>query len=388
MLADRGRAMTKASGRLREIHRGRRERRLARESGIVRVLEELRGADVRVLQRLLRRVERRRRNLRALQPGQRLRRRAGRGPLRHALGDRLTVVAAREVVLEARIVEPVPLAHQRGPAREHRLADRGGEDPAVPRPVKIGRRRRLTAVHRGHPVGLGHLLLDERRIVEGDRGAEQRALDLLTPAGLAARHERRQRAERGERRRPAVDPRHRRPQRLLGRAGQVGRAAHHLADAVEAVLVAPRAAGAERGDRGQDDVRLDPTEALEVEGERSQDFGRQVGDDDVGGRHELADDLAALGARRVERHRALVAVHHEIQRADAVRRHRRDPAILAATAALDADHVGAQVGQERRAVRARDVPPEVEDARARENAVEVPIMLGHGRSSSYMDDWF
>src|SRR5262249_58083430 len=64
----------------------------------------------------------------------------------------------------------------------------------------------------------------------------------------------------------------------------------------------------------------------------------------------------------VERHRALVTVHHQEHRARAVVGDRRHPAILAAAGALDADHVGTEVGQERRAVRSGDVAPEVENA--------------------------
>jgi len=45
-----------------------------------------------------------------------------------------------------------------------------------------------------------------------------------------------------------------------------------------------------------------------------------------------------------------------------------DPAILASAAPLDADHVRAEVPEQRRAVRAGDIAPEIEDAKSRENA--------------------
>ena len=69
---------------------------------------------------------------------------------------------------------------------------------------------------------------------------------------------------------------------------EVGGAAHHLADAVEAVLVAPRAARAEGRDRREDDVGLDRPQAVEIERERAQHLGRQVGHDDVGRGDQLA----------------------------------------------------------------------------------------------------
>src|SRR5207244_3784327 len=82
--------------------------------------------------RLLGRVERGGGNLRRLERGERLGGRALRGPLRHALGDDLAVVAARLVILEPGIAEPALLAHEPGPAGEHWIADRVGDDPAVP----------------------------------------------------------------------------------------------------------------------------------------------------------------------------------------------------------------------------------------------------------------
>ena len=159
-----------------------------------------------------------------------------------------------------------------------------------------------------------------------------------------------------------------RAQRLVRRAREVGGAAHHLADAVEAVLVAPRAARAEGRDRGEDDVGLDRPQAVEIERERAQHLGRQVGHDDVGGGDELLDDLAPLGAGGVEAHRALVPVHDEEHGADPVGTDGRHPAILAPAAPLDADHVRAEVGEQRRAVRPGDIAPEVEHPKSRENA--------------------
>ena len=57
--------------------------------------------------------------------------------------------------------------------------------------------------------------------------------------------------------------------------------------------------------------------------------------------------------------------------------HRRDPAVLAAADPLDADDVGAEVGQERRTVRPGDVATEVENPGARENAAQRFVTLAH-----------
>ena len=128
--------------------------------------------------------------------------------------------------------------------------------------------------------------------------------------------------------------------------------------------------GAERGHGGEDDVGLHRAQAVEIERQRAQHLGRQVGDHDVGGGHQLADDLAPLGTGGIERHRALVAVHHQVHRPDAVGADRRHPAVFTAADPLDPDDVGAEIGQQRRAVRPGDVASEVEDPDPVENTVQ------------------
>jgi hypothetical protein len=86
--------------------------------------------------------------------------------------------------------------------------------------------------------------------------------------------------------------------------------------------------------------------------------GEEVGDDDVGAGHELADERAALGVRQVDGERALapvvelegdVGVLHPVGRAGLAQL-----APHAVTAErLDLDDVGAEVGQERAAARCR-----------------------------------
>jgi hypothetical protein len=129
--------------------------------------------------------------------------------------------------------------------------------------------------------------------------------------------------------------------------------------------VTPWTSGAERGDGGEDDVGLDLTQAVEVDRQRAQHFGRQVGDHDVGPRHQLADDGAAVGRDRVERHRALVPVHDQEHRSHVVVAYRGDPPVLAAAQALDADDVGSEIGEQSRTVRPCDVPSKIKDPNSR-----------------------
>lgn len=139
----------------------------------------------------------------------------------------------------------------------------------------------------------------------------------------------------------------------------------------------PRSAGAERRDGREDDVGLHPAEALEVERQRAQHFRRKIRDHDVRGRHQLLHDLSTLRVRGVQRHAALVPVHRQVQRARAVCGDRRYPAVLAALAPLDADHVRAEVGQQRGAVGPRDVPAEIEDPDAMKHTAQRALRLGH-----------
>ena len=94
----------------------------------------------------------------------------------------------------------------------------------------------------------------------------------------------------------------------------------------------------------------------------------QVRHDDVGGSHQPVQDLAGSGRQRIERQTAFVPV--PLQEAGAVVPGRSGQileAIVAALHALDADHVGTEVTQHRRAHRAGDEPPHVDHANSVEN---------------------
>src|SRR5262249_46418660 len=81
VLAEGRRAVAEAARRLREVDGRRRQRRRPRQPGILAVAEKAGRPDVRVFERLLRRVEGPRRNPRSLELGECLRRRALGGPL-------------------------------------------------------------------------------------------------------------------------------------------------------------------------------------------------------------------------------------------------------------------------------------------------------------------
>jgi len=226
----------------------------------------------------------------------------------------------------------------------------------------------LAAIAGRHPVRLDHRLLDQERIAQRHRGREQRALDALALSGRLARHQRHHGAEGAMQRGREIDPGHLRAIGLMRFPGHIDRAGHDLADAVESDAIGIGAAAAVRRRRGQDDIGLDGSERLVVEPHRGERLRRQVRHHDIRGLHQLSHDLPSLGPHRVERHAALVAVHLQEQGAFAGRGDRRLEPILAALALLDADHLGAVLGHERRAIGPGDIAAEVEHPYAIEHA--------------------
>src|SRR6266851_2712061 len=327
VLAEERRRAAIGAGGFRQLDRGRGQRHGPVEAGIGPLFEEAGGADMVVVERLLQRIHLTGDDAGLFELGQRLGATLRRAPFAHPRRDDLAVIGTRLIVGKARIGEPFLFADHPAPAPEHRLPDHRRDDP-------------------------------------GDRGAQQCAFDLLAASGLAALVKRGQRAKGGEASGPEIDPGSLAGDRLLLHARQVHRAAHRLADAVEAVLVAERPARAEAGNCGEDDVGFYLAQAVEVERQRAQYRGRQIGDDDIGRRDELPDDLAALRRSRVQGHAALVAVHREEHRAAALgsSANRDEGAVLAAADPLDADHLGTEIAQQRGAERPRDIAAEIEDA--------------------------
>ena len=91
------------------------------------------------------------------------------------------------------------------------------------------------------------------------------------------------------------------------------------------------------------------------------DAGPEHVDHRVGVLREAHEDRGALGRLEVEADGALAAVHLVARGATVVRRARD-------LGAFDAQHVGAEVGEQHPAERSRPEPGDLEDARARERA--------------------
>src|SRR5262249_21183297 len=86
------------------------------------------------------------------------------------------------------------------------------------------------------------------------------------------------------------------------------------------------------------------------------------------GARELRDQRLALGVVEVDADAALVAVEREERRrAPGPGRRRPGARVVAGARAFDLDHVGAEIAEDLRAVRACDVLREVEHAPARED---------------------
>src|ERR1700731_624732 len=112
---------------------------------------------MRVVERLLRRIDLAGDDAGLFEFGQGLGTAARGTPLAHPRRDQLAMIATRLVVGEARVAEPMLLADHPAPAPEHRLTDHGRDDPAVPGAEDVGRRRVEAAVLDRGAVGRGHV---------------------------------------------------------------------------------------------------------------------------------------------------------------------------------------------------------------------------------------
>ena len=205
---------------------------------------------------------------------------------------------------------------------------------------------------------LGHLAVHrEARGLEVElveHRLEQRGVDPLALAGVLALQQREQDALAEEHAGRGVGDRdahaHRPAPGLTGHRHQAAQALHDLIDAgsigVGAVL-------AEAGDAGQDDARVDATQPFVAEAEALLDGGAEVLHHHVAARHQPVEHGAAARALQVDAEAALVAV--QVLLVGTVTAAER-AALAAFRRLLDADDVGAPVGQQahgRRGRRAR-----------------------------------
>ena len=345
------------------------QRRLAPHPGIGNALQQLRIDDVLVFQHLAGAEQLAAGNTRLAQLGEHLPVTALRTPLRHALADQLPVVAARLVAGKALVLEPLRLAHQPGPAPEQSATHDLYRNPAVGGPEGIGGRVVLAARAATLARQAEHRLLDERRIVERQRRAEQGGLDELPFTGLPSMQNGREDAEGTERRRPEVTPGREGLGGLIGKTTEIHGPGHGLRHRVEATARGVGPARAERRTRGEDDVGLHGTQRVVIESQLHQRRPRQVGDHHVGGAHESFHDFASPGRRQVEGDAALVAADLQVVRALALLAHGHRVAVLAPGGALDTDHVRAEVRKDRGGKRAGDVAAEIDDPDIPEDAI-------------------
>ena len=143
----RRRARRDLAGRLGQPHRDARGRCGVRQTGIIDVLHEACGADMRMLQRLLRAQHRSGGYHRLAERIDRFLRGPLGAPACHPFADDRSVVATLEIVGETRILQPVILlTHQFGPADEQRVSRDLAQHPAVLGAVDVGGRRGLAEV--------------------------------------------------------------------------------------------------------------------------------------------------------------------------------------------------------------------------------------------------
>src|SRR5262249_13243356 len=164
--------------------------------------------------------------------------------------------------------------------------------------------------------------------------------------------------------------------RTLAKAGGGGGAARALRDVLVdlAVLVGT---GAEALDRGHDHARIGLVNVLPGQAHAVERAGREILHQHVAVLDQPIEDFLTLGMLGVDGDRTLAAVEHgEIEAVGAF-----DVAQLAAgdvahTGPLDLDHVGAHIGEQLRAGRARLHMGEIEDANAVERLAGLAPGLG------------
>ena len=131
--------------------------------------------------------------------------------------------------------------------------------------------------------------------------------------------------------------------------------------------LAPRAGLAVARDRAIDDVRVVGLQPLVIDAEASCDAGTKALDDDVRLLHQLFNDVPGRGRFQVEGQASFVAIL-------GIELHRDVGAPGIAARRLDLDHLGAEVGEDRRGERPRHEHREIHHPYA---AQRQPGLSGH-----------
>jgi hypothetical protein len=156
----------------------------------------------------------------------------------------------------------------------------------------------------------------------------------------------------------------RRTVRVPGEAHQPRDRLHH--QVVAGVVGA--CAGAETADRRVHDLGVAGGDGVVVQREALEPAGPEVLDHDVGPGGEALGHVEVRGLLQVQRDRPLVPVDAQVVRRDVVAHGRHPRAGVVAGRALDLDHLGAEVGEQHRRVRARQDPGEVRDEQSAEGS--------------------
>ncbi|GIX47140.1 MAG: hypothetical protein KatS3mg131_1351 [Candidatus Tectimicrobiota bacterium] len=282
------------------------------------------------------------------------------------------MVAAADVVGKARVVDEVRPPHQLGPAAKHGVADHRHHQPAVAGAVDVGRGGVVAGVALLPAHDAGELALDEQRLHEGNAGGQQRHVHQLPLAAALPLVERRQGPKGTQQAGAKVLKRHHVAQRRPGKAGKRHRPRHALHHGVKAHAVGVRTVGTKGRGVHQDDVGFDGAQRLVVKAHGAQHVNGQVGHYHVAGGHQAVGNFLPLGVHGIQGQALLVAVNPQKQRPFPCRGHRRQVAVFAAAAALDANHLCPHVPQQGSSKRPGDVAAKVQDA----NPFQHPAHVG------------
>ncbi len=166
--------------------------------------------------------------------------------------------------------------------------------------------------------------------------------------------------------------------RLVGSAALKHRhAAEALQHLVEATLFAERSVVAIPGQPGIDEARVDLPEARIVDAEASRHRRPEILDQHIGALDHTMQDRKTLLLLQIEREGALAAIGAE-EEAGFARQARRELPQHVALRRFDLDDIGAEIGEQRAAVRAGEIAAQIEDG----DAAERPRgFAGHVRRS-------
>lgn len=234
-------------------------------------------------------------------------------------------------------------------------------------------------------VGVDHDLGDrEHGVGHGD-------VDVLALPGALGVPQRGEDAERGEQSRNGISHTGSHPDGVRGVGpGDGHQTAHGLRDDVEGrpvpVGAVPARLVAEAANRGVDQAGIAGREGVVVETEAVHDAGGEVLDDDVGVVDQAQQYVAGLGLLQVQHERPLVAIgrleHPAVVAGFVVGGERAGVAEEVAARRLHLDHVGALVGEQRRAERPGEGLGEVDDPHPVEGAAGSGVHAVASRPSS------